>query len=64
MLTEAKIEHLNLVIEEGFGTPEEMAKQLDKVIEMIFYVDEESFDKKDMQNAMSVIKSINDSLRV
>ncbi|NMH87724.1 hypothetical protein [Flavivirga algicola] len=42
---------------------EDLIKNLDLAVEMLFYLQEDTFDKKDIQNAVFVIKRIVDSLR-
>ncbi|WP_299549040.1 hypothetical protein [Seonamhaeicola sp.] len=44
-------------------TPEEFAQYLDLGIEMLFYVEEDTFDRKDVQNVVYAIKRIIDNLR-
>ena len=44
-------------------TPVEFAECLDKGIEMLFYIEEDTFDRKDIQNVVYALKRISDSLR-
>ncbi len=51
------------LIEESYGTPEELAKVLDLGIEMLFYVDEGTFSRADIQNVAAALRSICGVLR-
>ena len=44
-------------------SPEEFAKCLDMGVEMLFYIEEDTFDRKDIQNVVFAIKRIIDNLR-
>lgn len=44
-------------------SPEEFAKYLDLGIEMLFYIEEDTFDRKDIQNVVYAMKRIIDNLR-
>ncbi|MFD2101604.1 hypothetical protein [Flagellimonas iocasae] len=45
-------------IEDTYGTPEELAKILDYGIEMLFYLEEGSFEQKEVQNVVAAIRGI------
>jgi N-formylglutamate amidohydrolase len=55
--------NLSELIEEGYGTPENLAKQIDIGIEMLFYIEEETFEKRDIQNVVSAMRVICKVLR-
>ncbi|MEP1489322.1 MAG: hypothetical protein ABJK28_12945 [Algibacter sp.] len=44
-------------------SPEGFAKYLDMGVEMLFYIEEDTFDRKDIQNVVFAIKRIIDNLR-
>lgn len=44
-------------------SPDEFVKYLDLGVEMLFYIEEDTFDRKDIQNAVFAIKRIIDNLR-
>lgn len=51
------------IIEEGYGTKEEMAKVLDLGLEMLFYVEEEAFTQREIQQVVSAIRTVIGVLR-
>ena len=51
-------------IEDTYGTPEELAKILDYGIEMLFYLEEGSFEQKEVQNVVAALRGIVVGLRV
>ena len=44
---------LNELIEESYGTPETLAQQLDLAVEMLFYLEEDVFTKREVQNVVA-----------
>lgn len=64
MLTQKQIDFLNSEIKEGYGNPKQLAKHLDKAMEMLFYVEEDTFDRKVMQNTASALKLVSDALKI
>ncbi len=50
-------------IEDTYGTPEELAKILDYGIEMLFYLEEGSFEQKEVQNVVAALRGIVVGLR-
>lgn len=61
--TMEKAEILLNWIEDTYGTPEELAKVLDFGIEMLFYVEEGSFDRKKVQQVVAAMRGIVVGLR-
>ncbi|GLU43878.1 hypothetical protein [Allomuricauda sp. NBRC 101325] len=45
-------------IEDTYGTPEELAKVLDLGVEMLFYLEEDTFDKREVQQVVSALRGI------
>jgi len=62
-LEDLQRERLTQIITEGYGCSSEFAKQLDLVIEMLFYVESDTFSTREIQNAVSAIRSVIISLR-
>ncbi|RIV35801.1 hypothetical protein D2V08_04040 [Flagellimonas lutimaris] len=50
-------------IEDGYGAPEELAKVLDLALEMLFYLEEDTFDRKEVQQVVAALKGIVVGLR-
>jgi hypothetical protein len=50
-------------IEDTYGSPEELAKILDYGIEMLFYLEEGSFEQKEVQNVVAALRGIVVGLR-
>ncbi|WP_299555553.1 hypothetical protein [Seonamhaeicola sp.] len=44
-------------------TSEELAACLDKGIYMLFFIEEDTFDRKDIQNVVFAMKSVQQALR-
>jgi hypothetical protein len=61
--TMEKAEILVNWIEDTYGSPEELAKILDYGIEMLFYLEEGSFEQKEVQNVVAAIRGIVVGLR-
>ena len=51
------------LIDNTYGSPEELAKILDLGIEMLFYIEEDVFERKDVQNVVSALRGIVLNLR-
>lgn len=45
-------------IEDGYGSPEELAKVLDLAVEMLFYLEEDAFDRKETQQVVAALRGI------
>ncbi|WP_246245557.1 MULTISPECIES: hypothetical protein [Flavobacteriaceae] len=54
---------LSELIQEAYGSPVQLAKILDLAIEMLFYLEEDTFDRKDVQHVASAIRAICEALR-
>ncbi len=50
-------------VEEGYGSPEEFAKILDQGIEMLFYIEDDVFTKREIQEVVGVIRGVVTVLR-
>ncbi|MEL6483654.1 MAG: hypothetical protein AAFU57_01340 [Bacteroidota bacterium] len=54
---------LNKLIEESYGTPEALAQQLDLAVEMLFYLEEDVFTKREVQNVVASLRGVVGVLR-
>ncbi|WP_148261471.1 hypothetical protein [Flagellimonas ruestringensis] len=45
------------------GFPEELAKVLDLAVEMLFYLEEDTFDRKEVQQVVATLRGIVVGLR-
>ncbi|WP_127024005.1 hypothetical protein [Flagellimonas beolgyonensis] len=50
-------------IEDWYGTPEELAKVLDLAVEMLFYLEEDTFDRKEVQQVVTALRGLVVGLR-
>ncbi|MEM9078382.1 MAG: hypothetical protein AAGC43_15165 [Bacteroidota bacterium] len=50
-------------IEDTYGSPEELAQVLDFGIEMLFYLEENTFEKREVQDVVSAMRGIAIKLR-
>lgn len=56
-------EYLRELIIDSYGSSEELAKHLDLGMEMLFYLEEDTFDRKEVQGVVSAIRGIIGVLR-
>ena len=52
-----------MLIETDYSSAEELAQHLDMGIEMFFYLEDDIFDKRDIQTVVYAIRSIRNALR-
>jgi len=45
-------------IEDAYGSPEALAQQLDLAVEMLFYVEEDTFSRRELQEVASALKGV------
>ncbi len=45
-------------IEDTYGTPEELVKVLALGIEMLFYLEEDTFDRKEVQQVVAALRGL------
>lgn len=50
-------------VEDWYGSPEELAKVLDLGVEMLFYLEEDAFDRKEVQQVVAALRGIVVGLR-
>ena len=59
----SKEEVIKIWIEDVYGSPEKLAQVLDFGIEMLFYLEENTFEKREVQDVVSAIRGIAIKLR-
>ncbi|SHG83116.1 hypothetical protein [Flagellimonas flava] len=62
-LTEEQLAQLNELVKDGYGGPAEFAKVLDLGIEMLFYIEQEAFTQREVQQVVSALRGIIGVLR-
>ncbi|WP_190810110.1 hypothetical protein [Flagellimonas sp. S3867] len=62
MLTPSQIENLNEWIKEAYGSPEELIKQLDNIVFMLHFLEEEVFTRREVQSAVELLKGLGEVL--
>ena len=63
MVSKQQLKHLNHLINDAYGTPEALAQQLDLTVEMLFYLEENAFTKKEVQNVVAALRDLVGVLR-
>ncbi len=63
MLNKEKQEHLSELIDSGCISSEELTECLDMGVEMLFFIEEDTFDRKDIQNVVFAIRKVINALR-
>ncbi len=63
MLKEKQIRQLESLIKESYGTASQFSDVLDLGIEMLFYLEEDAFEKKDVQNVVAAMRGVVGVLR-
>ncbi|MGB5819985.1 MAG: hypothetical protein WBG90_10920 [Saonia sp.] len=63
MLNKEQTEYLSESITDTYSSPEELAQHLDLGIEMLFYIEEGTFSRKDIQDVVFSIRVITNTLR-
>jgi len=63
MLAKEEQEGLSKLIDNSYGSPESLAKHLDMGIEMLFYIEDDTFEKRDVQAVVSAIRGITKIIR-
>lgn len=56
-------EDFSILIEDVYGSKEGLAKILDLGIEMLFYLEEDTFEKREVQQVVSALRGIAQVLR-
>lgn len=56
-------EYLSDLIDESYGSPSKLAQHLDMGVEMLFYLEEDTFDRREVQSVVSALRGIILTLR-
>lgn len=64
MLNKVQIRYLSKLITDSYGSSEDLAKHLDLGVEMLFYLEEDTFDRRDVQSVVSALRGIILALRM
>ncbi|WP_420320168.1 hypothetical protein [Flagellimonas sp.] len=62
-MKKAQIKQFIEWVKEGYGSPEEFAKILDQGIEMLFYLEDDVFTKREIQEVVTALRRIIDFIR-
>lgn len=57
------MEHLSELIKDSYGSSEKLAEHLDLGIEMLFYLEEDTFERREVQSVVSALRTIIRTLR-
>ncbi|MFC4218677.1 hypothetical protein [Flagellimonas marina] len=58
-----KEDRLKTCITDSYGSPEELAKILDLGVVMLFYLEEDTFSRREVQSVVEALKGIGEWLR-
>lgn len=58
MMNNNQLDELSQIIENRYGTPETLANWLDLAIEMLFYVEEDTFSRDELQEVATAIRGV------
>ncbi len=56
-------DNLKAFIKNSYGSPEELAKILDLGVVMLFYLEEDTFSRREVQSVVEALKGIGEWLR-
>ncbi|WP_418497560.1 hypothetical protein [Flagellimonas sp.] len=62
-MTEPQITELNKWIVDTFGTKQVLAEYLDLAVEMLFYVEQDTFEQRELQDVVTVLRGLKQVLR-
>ncbi|SFC61360.1 hypothetical protein SAMN04487891_11527 [Flagellimonas taeanensis] len=63
MLTKNQLDELSKIIEDQYGSAETLANWLDLAVEMLFYVEEDTFSRVEFQEVATAIRKVIGVLR-
>lgn len=63
MVSKNQWDELSKIIEDQYGTPETLAHWLDLAVEMLFYVEEDTFSRVEFQEVATAINKLARVLR-
>lgn len=58
-----QLDELSQIIENRYGTPETLANWLDLAVEMLFYVEEDTFSREELQEVATALRGVVQVLR-
>lgn len=58
MMNNNQLDELSQIIENRYGTPETLANWLDLGVEMLFYVEEDTFSRDELQEVATAIRGV------
>nr|WP_299000579.1 hypothetical protein [uncultured Allomuricauda sp.] len=58
MVPKKQLDNLTHLIEDTYGTPETLARQLDLTVEMLFYLEDNPFTKREVQNVVAAPRDL------
>ena len=64
MMNNNQLDELSQIIENRYGTPETLANWLDLAVEMLFYVEEDTFSREELQEVATALRGVVRVLRV
>ena len=50
-------------VQDSYGSTQELAKVLDMGVEMLFYLEENAFSQREVQNVVSALRDLTKALR-
>lgn len=62
MSNQSQIDFLEQV-QDSYGSTQELANVLDMGVEMLFYLEENTFHKQDVQNVVTALRAVTTALR-
>ena len=63
MLTKNQLDELSQIIEDQYGKSETLANWLDLAVEMLFYVEEDTFSRVELQEVATALRVVARVLR-
>ncbi|WP_421806310.1 hypothetical protein [Flagellimonas sp.] len=58
MMNNNQLDELSQIIENRYGTPETLANWLDLAVEMLFYVEEDTFSREELQEVATALRGV------
>ncbi|MEQ5790518.1 hypothetical protein J4E06_05610 [Muricauda sp. NFXS6] len=58
MMNNNQLDELSQIIENRYGTPETLANWLDLGVEMLFYVEEDTFSRDELQEVATALRGV------
>ncbi|WP_435622890.1 hypothetical protein [Flagellimonas sp.] len=62
MSNQSQVDFLEQV-QDSYGSTQELANMLDMGVEMLFYLEENTFHKQDVQNVVTALRAVTTALR-